>query len=122
LAGCQMILRLLALFPCVARLMADVERLNAEKLLLTDHLIQSEADWRMLWDEMKNFRDGERSALHTMLNIEYQRRYGVVPYPDAVHLPPAQASGPSSVRMTPSQAIEAQIDKVISEVQHRMAK
>ena len=118
-----MILRWLALIPAVARLLADLEQAHTEKLVLQDRLAAAENDRSRVWDEMQSARAAERQCLHMLINIEYQRHYGIAPYPDDPKLPPStNTGGPPSVRMTASQAVEAQINNVVREIQGRLAK
>lgn len=115
-----MLLRLLSFFPCIQRLLQDVSEAQREKLILQDRLDSALSDRERVWKEMQIAREGELAALHTLINIEYQQRYGVAPYPDAVKLPPAKDSGgPVKPRLTASQAIDAQIERVIQELTTR---
>jgi hypothetical protein len=115
-----MLLRLLALFPVVARLLEDLSKSQSEIYTLQDRLNQVLNDRDRVWKEMQNALTGERHALHMCINIEYQRRYGIVPYPDDVKLPPAKdPGGPVTPKLTASQAVAQQTDKLIQELMTR---
>ena len=118
-----MLLRLLSLFSVVQRLLSDLGKAQNEALIMQDRLAFFENDRQRLWEEMQKARTAETESLRMLCNIEYQRHHGIVPFPDSVHLPPAPTSGgPPSIKMTASQAIDAQIDKVVRDLQTRMAK
>ena len=115
-----MMLRLLALFPVIARLMEDLSKSQSEVYTLQDKLNQLLNDRDRVWQEMQTALAGERAALHMVINVEYQRRYGIVPYPDDVKLPPSKdPGGPVTPKLTASQAVQEQTDKVIRELAMR---
>lgn len=76
--------RLLRLFWEYRRL----EQAEIDRIKLQDRLNWIEGENNRLRDQLTEARNGERQALHAMVNIEYQKNYGVLPYPDAPHFPP----------------------------------
>jgi len=120
-----MMLRFLSVFPCVQRLIEDLQRAQTDTLLLQDRLESTLNDRERLWMEMKTARAGERDALHLLINVEYQRKYGIAPFPDAMKLPASMAAqqtpgGAGQERMTASQAVLHQTDKLIKEMEQRI--
>lgn len=91
----------------VKRLLALVQELSTEKLLLQERVdhAQQEAD---RWFELaKEARTGEREALQMLANFRLQP-LGVTPFPEAIKLPESLEPHdmPSIKRsMTPSEAV-----------------
>ena len=112
-----MVLRLLSVFPCIARLMEDLSASQRQVFILQDRLEQALNDRERVWQGMITAQAGEKSALHMLVNLEYQRRYGIVPYPDDVKLPPAKdPGGPVTPKLTASQALAQQTERVIQQL------
>ena len=98
------------------------QELITEKLLLQDRLESALSDKDKLWDTMTEAMNGERPALHTMVNHSVQKNGGGIPFPDAHALPPSevrkvQESGPVGrrSRILPSELAERQSVKFIKD-------
>jgi hypothetical protein len=120
-----MMLRILSFFPCVLRLIEDLQRAQTDTLLLQDRLELALNDRARLWEAMQTSRAAESEALHLLINVEYQRKYGIAPFPDSMKLPPSMAAqdpGQNQPRMTAAQAVLHQTDKLIKEFEQRIHK
>lgn len=116
-----MILRLLRLFSHFRRLEADrdatvaqlresLQDVTTEKLVLQDRLDSVMDDRAKLWDVMQKAIENERATLQMQVNFSAQQRFGVTPFPEAVHLQPTQEPNaehlkPFGVFQTPSARI-----------------
>lgn len=98
------------------------DELIREKLLLEDRLSAAIADKDRLWDAMQQAMDGERYALHTMVNHAVAKAGGGTPYQDAHTLPPSeirkvQVAGPVGRRgrELPSQIAARESERFLNE-------
>lgn len=116
-----MILRFLRLFSAfraleqdrdatVANLCESLQQMTTEKLLLQDRLDAVMEDRAKLWGMMERSIENERATLQMQVNFGTQQRFGITPFPEAVHLPPsaepsAEKSAPFGRRMMPSEMV-----------------
>ncbi len=94
----------------VAALRETVQEQSTQNLLLQDRLDSVLNDRANLWDMMRTAIENERATLQMQVNFSAQQRFGVTPFPEAVHLPPtAEPSGEKSApfgrRMMPSEMV-----------------
>ncbi len=68
--------------------------LLTEKFLLQDRLDAAVADKEKLWQMVRESLDGERYALHTMVNHAVQKSGAGIPFQDAHSLPPNTVAKP----------------------------
>ncbi len=119
----------LRLFPSFRDLEALVETqaqaiqdLDSEKLRLQDRLDAAIADKENLWQMIRESLDGERYALHTMVNHAVQKSGAGIPFQDAHSLPlntvaEPQESGPVGRRgrLLPSEMLARKNNAFIEE-------
>lgn len=105
----------------VANLERVREEMVREKLLLEDRLSAALADKDRLWEAMQQAMDGERYALHTMVNHAVAKSGGGTPYQDAHTLPPSEirkVQTPGYVgrrgRTLPSEMAEKETEKFLN--------
>jgi regulator of replication initiation timing len=66
--------------------------LQQENLRLQDRLEAAAEDRKQLWDTMQQALANERASYQMQVNEEWQKRYGVTPYPEAPHIPTTMAN------------------------------
>lgn len=109
----------------ITNLQQTRDQLIAEKVLLEDRLTAALQEKDRLWESTNRALDGERYALHTMVNHATQKNGGGTPYPDAHTLPPSevrqvQRPGPigRSARMLPSEIAARETARFIDQFVH----
>ena len=116
----------LALFAEYRKQVELIQSLSAEKLILQDRLDSVMNDRAELWRMMETAISNERATLQMQINFQTQQKFGVTPFPDAVHLEASQSnhgpSDPLARRMMPSEMIAAGTAKFMREyrAQHAM--
>lgn len=108
-----------------SKLREQVQLLSSEKLILQDRLDSVMNDRAELWRMMETAISNERATLQMQVNFATQQKFGITPFPDAVHLSP-EASAPGQVsplsrRQMPSEMIAAGTAKFLKEAQSRFA-
>lgn len=83
----------------VAALRETVQEQSMQNLLLQDRLDAVMNDRGELWRMMERAIENERETLQMQVNFSAQQRFGVTPFPEAVHLPPT--AEPSEARSAP---------------------
>lgn len=106
----QLVAQIDSLTEDVGNLEIVNRELITEKTLLEDRLTAALMEKTRLWETAERALDGERYALHTMVNHATQKGGGGVPYGDAHTLPASevrkiQTPGPvgRTARMLPSE-------------------
>lgn len=115
----------LSLFAEYRNQAATIQSLSSEKLILQDRLDSVMNDRAELWRMFESSISNERATYQMQINFQAQQKFGVTPFPDAVHLP-AEASAPGQVsplsrRQMPSEMIAAGTAKFLKEAHSRFA-
>lgn len=115
----------LALFAEYRAQVELAQSLSAEKLILQDRLDSVMNDRAELWRMMETAISNERATLQMQINFQTQQKFGVTPFPDAVHLPAdLNATGsaqPMPRRQMPSEMIASGTAAFLREFQARHA-
>lgn len=113
----------LSLFAAYRQQAETIQSLTTDKLLLQDRLDAVMNDRSELWRMMETAINNERATLQMQVNFQTQQRFGVTPFPDAMHLPQeANAHGPMeplSRRQMPSEMIANGTARFIRQFQQR---
>lgn len=81
-----MIESLLRLIPAYRSMERGAREASDARLQLQGENLAMHAEIQRLQDEVREARDAERTAYRMIVNIDYQLRYGLVPFPGAPHL------------------------------------
>ncbi len=132
----SMVLRFLRLFQAfralegdrdvtVASLCETVQQMTTEKLLLQDRLDSLMNDRAELWRMMEKAIENERATLQMQVNFSAQQKFGVIPFPEATHLPASMEAGDARAPIpgyrTPSQRIQARTNKFAQSFAQKLA-
>ncbi len=118
-----MIRWILSLFSEYRQQAETIQSLASEKMLLLDRVDALMNDRSELWRMMETAINNERATLQMQVNFQTQQRFGVTPFPEAMHLPQEDgAQGhmePLARRQMPSEMIANGTARFIRQFQER---
>lgn len=106
-----------------------LQEVETENLRLQDRVEAANEDRKQLWEMLREALGNERDALMMQINADWQKRYGVIPHPDAPSIPEKFSNAVEAVtdfgrqgRLLPSEMVANATNKFWENRQKRQAE